>query len=260
MCEAVALLNPSICSKHCLDNCCRRFVPQLKMLSKIELLPDEILSTIIGYIHIIDRINIRTVSKKFKTVIDFDLASTDSIQFLGKSIRSMLDFVTDAKKKEIRCKDHYVQGINSIRMAINLEQAASTISTHFLRVKYLRLHKMSLTWRGFKLLTNSTFWTNSLQHLDIKSCYLEDPECQIISGTRITIIDRTEVYNMQKPTNLRHFNLILMSEQADLLFALEYLTEDLKSKKDEGNDKEIIYNVQTPRSKQMWLTVDNGPY
>lgn len=140
---------------------------------------------------------------------------------------------------------------------MNLERAASTIFTYFFRLKYLRLHKMSLTWRGFKLLTDSTFWTASLQHLDIKSCYLEDPECQIISGKRVTIIDRSKVFEMKKPANLKHFNLILMSEQDDLLFVLEYLTEDLKTKSEDGNDNGIIYNVQTPRSKQS-LTIDNG--
>lgn len=217
-------------------------------MSLIESLPDEILCEIIGYVHASERLNVRNVCKKFKNVIDSELAAIEGFQFIGRSIRSMLDFVTDAKKKEIPCKEHYISGVNTIRTTANFGDIALTISIRLTRLKYLRLHKTSLTWEGFKLLTNSPFWTETLHHLDIKSCYLEDPQCQTFGGTSITIVNRSDVFNMKKPGHLKHFNLILMSEQDDLLFILEYLTQDLKAKFEDGTEKGIIYNVQTPRS------------
>lgn len=223
-------------------------------MSPIDSLPDEILQNIISYIHVTEKLAIRIVSKKFKTVIDLELSSTHSFQLLGKSIRSMLDFVTDAKKKEIRCHDHHVLGINTIRTIGNFEDISRTISNHLNHLKYLRLHKMTLTWNGFKLITKSTFWNESLQHLDIKSCYL-DTEWQRI-GEKSVRIDRSQVSEMKKPPFLIHFNLILMSEQDDLLFILEYLTQDLKTKHEKGTEKGTIFNIQTPRSK-LSVLADN---
>lgn len=226
-------------------------------MSAIQSLPDEVLVAILSYIHVIERLPIRTVCKKFKDAVDCQLSATDSLQFLGKSIRSMLDFVTDAKKKELRCREHFIPEVNSIRAIGNFDLIALTTSKYFTRIKYLRLHKMTLTWDGFKVMTDSSFWTESLQHLDIKSCYLEDPQCQVIAGRSITIINRADVLDMKRPAHLRHFNLILMSEQEDLLFILEYLTRDLKAKHEQGDVEGIIYNVQTPRHRHP-ATNDNG--
>lgn len=241
-------------------------------MSPINSLPDEILQKIISYIHITEKFAIRSVSKKFKTVVDLELSSTRSFQLLGKSIRSMLDFVTDAKKKEIRCDEHHVLGIDTIRTIGKFEEISRTISNHLNHLRYLRLHKMTLTWNGFKVMTNSTFWNESLQHLDIKSCYLESQisdKSVSISDKSVSIIDRREVFEMKKPPFLIHFNLILMSEQDDLFFILQHLTRDLRTKHEERSkertkernekgtkertEKGTIFNIQTPTSKLSGL-------
>ena len=76
-------------------------------LQSILILPEEVQRNIFALIPLPERLEVRLVCKKFRSIVESQLAMVRSLDVSGKAVKSMLDFVKDSRGREYTCHEEH---------------------------------------------------------------------------------------------------------------------------------------------------------
>ena len=176
--------------------------PPVKPKMHIYDLPHEVLIMIMSKIQLQDRLQVREVSVKMRSLVESELKLVRSLDVCGRSLKSVLDFVKDSKAKDVPCPEagttHQFHSHNSISRIISFDRICLLISKYFDGLVCLRLHKVTITFEGLDQLLQSQAW-KGMEHLVIRSCYMENDGLDDFLGSH-----EPDWWISRQPVSLKH--------------------------------------------------------
>lgn len=151
----ISAMPPPACAEHLFD------------------LPDEILIMIVDQLQVEERLRVREVSQRMKLLVESQLKLVKSLKVTGRSLKSLLDYVKDAKAKDLKSPEScQFTSHNSITKVIRFDQVCRLIYHYFTGLVSVRFHRMTFTFGGLRLLQSSQSW-QKMEYLVIRSCYMD---------------------------------------------------------------------------------------
>ena len=217
-------------------------------------LPPEVLTLILARVPLTERLEVRLVSRSMRSLVEgCSLPAIRSLEAGGRSsvVRSVLDFVRDSKAKEPLCLAsgnpcHQGDPLCCLTRIASFAPVARLITRHLTHLTFLRLHRLSLSRSGMRILMGSHAWRCSLQHVVIRSCYLDGDGCSEEAD------ENEEREKWPTPESLQHLFYFTAAWNKPLLRLLHSaLPEDLFSR-----DTKSGASISGSRDQPSWLVFE----